>query len=634
MKGRFFIIAAVVFFTGVSGSGWAIENPAIRNPVGFGTLTPSNIRSGLIRSPNPMDTSGNLVITGNIRGGRHFRGIVPYRASSYFGAVTGSSSLDSFLRGSVGSEDFGRYTGAYKPFYSPSRTVTTTRPGQVGVVTPPTAKIWGHTADFDSVRTLPSLSKKQALSYHDTGILGSRFNGLRFAGSQIQGNAFWGLAEGRGIRTGRPMSTGPLEMERAILVEVDAQIYRDKDRILAHREKAAREETWIEQFRGELEQAERRVAELEKSLSNQDESLRLWSSKIVEKDVLQPFELQRLRKQPTKDKQWSRERDREQGTELDVYEQIEQQIDELQRSYEQLTAAERAKGMPNVIKDVWRTKEAADTEEWAGEEGSGFVGPASTRGHEVESKGSSQVKGFLVDELSRFQIGRKSGVSQGQKDVFWVPAESRTAESDLWGMNLSARAKAILGTHQSFASFSNDKFNQHLIVGERYLKEGKYYRSADAYTLALIYKPEEPLAYAGKSHALFAAGEYVSSALFLSRAIIAGSKRSKTKDCEVRQFLALIAKHLVFIDRDKLEDRVVDLEGWQQRSGSAELQFLLSYIYYQMGKLDAAWEAIDGAYEKMPEEPAVILLKKTVDRAKSMTSASNGVRSKKQPHQD
>lgn len=629
MKGRFFIIAAVVFFADVSDPGWAIENPAIRNPVGFGTLPPSNIRSGLIRSPNPIDTSGNLVITGNIRGGRHFRGIVPYRASSYFGAVTGSSSLDSFLRGSVGSEDFGRYTGAYKPFYSPSRTVTTTRPGQVGVVTPPTAKIWSHTADFDAVRTLQSLAKKQAWSYHDTEILGSRFKGLRFAGSQIQGNAFWGLAEGRGIRTGRPMSTGPFEMERAILPEVDAQIYRDKDKIPRQQERAAREKTWMEQFRGELEQAEKRVAELEKSLSNQDESLRLWGSKIVEKDVLQPFELQRLRKQPTKDKQWSRERDRGQGTELDVYEQIEQQIDELQRSYEQLTAAERAKGMPNVIKDVWRTKEAADTEEGAGEEGSGFVGPASTRGRKVESKGSS-----LVDELSRFQIGRKSGVSQGQKDVFWVPAESRTAESDLWGMNLSARAKAILGTHQSFVSFSNDKFNQHLIVGERYLKEGKYYRSADAYTLALIYKLEEPLAYAGKSHALFAAGEYVSSALFLSRAIIAESKRCKTKDCEVRQFLALIAKYLVFIDRDKLEDRVVDLEGWQQRSGSAELQFLLGYIYYQMGKLDAAREAIDGAYEKMPEEPAVIFLKKTVDRAKSKTSTSNGVKSKKQPHQD
>jgi tetratricopeptide (TPR) repeat protein len=607
MKGRFFIIAAVVFFTGVSGPGWAIENPAIRNPVGFGTLPPSNIRSGLIRSPNPIDTSGNLVITGNIRGGRHFRGIVPYRASSYFEAVT-ASSLDSFLRGSVGSEDSGRYTGAYKPFYSPSRTVTTTRSGQAGVFRPPTAEIGGHIGGFDAVRTLPSPSRKQVLSYPDTGILVSRFKGLRFAGFQMQGNAFWGPAESRGMRTHRPMSTTPLEMERAILTEADAQIYRDKNRILVHRERAAREETRMEQFRGELEQAQKRVSELEKSLADQDESLRLWSSKIMEKDALQPFELQRLRKQPTEDKQWSRERDMEQGTELDVYEQIEQQIDELQRSYEQLVAAESAKGSPIAR----GPKEAVESGGGTDAEGSGFVGPVSAKGRKVESKGSPEVKGFLMDELSRFQIGRKSGVSQGQKDVFWVPAESRTAGSEPSGMNLSARAKAILGAHRSFESFSNDKLNQHLIVGERYLKEGKYYRSADAYTLALIYKPGEPLAYAGKSHALFAAGEYVSSALFLSRAIIAESKRCKAKDCEVRQFLALIAKHLVFMDRDKLEDRLMDLEGWQQRSGSAELQFLLGYIYYQIGRLDAAVEAIDGTYEKMPEEPAVVALRKVI----------------------
>jgi len=84
MKRRASYIVAVVFLAALSRNGWAI-----RNPVGRGTVPPSSIRSGLIRSPNPIDTSSNLVVTGNVRGGKHFRGIVPYRATSRFGAVSG-----------------------------------------------------------------------------------------------------------------------------------------------------------------------------------------------------------------------------------------------------------------------------------------------------------------------------------------------------------------------------------------------------------------------------------------------------------------------------------------------------------------------------------------------------------------
>jgi len=84
---------------------------------------------------------------------------------------------------------------------------------------------------------------------------------------------------------------------------------------------------------------------------------------------------------------------------------------------------------------------------------------------------------------------------------------------------ISSKAKSILGEYKTFASYSQNKFNRYMLAGERYLKEGKFYLAADAYTLASVYKPDDPLAYAGKSHALFAAGEYMSSALYLSRAL-------------------------------------------------------------------------------------------------------------------
>jgi tetratricopeptide (TPR) repeat protein len=121
--------------------------------------------------------------------------------------------------------------------------------------------------------------------------------------------------------------------------------------------------------------------------------------------------------------------------------------------------------------------------------------------------------------------------------------------------------------------------------------------------LASIYKPDDPLAYAGKSHALFASGEYMSSALFLSRAlqIFPGYAQFKI------DLVAMVG------DRDKLETRVADAEEWLQRSGAPELQFLLAYVYYQMDRLQRAKEAIDAVYEKMPEAPAVLTLKEAIE---------------------
>jgi len=67
MKNWLFITVVVVFFALSSPISWSIENHAIMNPAGSSTIPPSSIQSGLISNPNPIDTSGNLVITGNVR---------------------------------------------------------------------------------------------------------------------------------------------------------------------------------------------------------------------------------------------------------------------------------------------------------------------------------------------------------------------------------------------------------------------------------------------------------------------------------------------------------------------------------------------------------------------------------------
>jgi len=170
---------------------------------------------------------------------------------------------------------------------------------------------------------------------------------------------------------------------------------------------------------------------------------------------------------------------------------------------------------------------------------------------------------------------------------------------------LSAEAKRIMGPYKTLESFSEAKFRQYMLAADDYLKAGRYYRAAEAFGLASFYRPDSPRALAGKGHALFAAGEYVSSALFLARALAISPEYAQTKI----DFTANVGGEA------KLAGRTANVEEWLARSGSSELQFLLSYVHFRAGRLSQAKQAIDAAYEKMPESAAVQALKTAIDDA-------------------
>ena len=62
-----YIIAGLLFFTAFSEIGWAADSY-----ISSSTIPPTIRREGLIRSPNPADGGGNLLVTGNVRGGNYF----------------------------------------------------------------------------------------------------------------------------------------------------------------------------------------------------------------------------------------------------------------------------------------------------------------------------------------------------------------------------------------------------------------------------------------------------------------------------------------------------------------------------------------------------------------------------------
>ena len=49
------------------------------------------------------------------------------------------------------------------------------------------------------------------------------------------------------------------------------------------------------------------------------------------------------------------------------------------------------------------------------------------------------------------------------------------------------------------------------------------------------------------------------------------------------------------------------------KSDSGELEFLLSYVYYQMDRLEFARQMIESAVKKMPDSPVVAAMKKAID---------------------
>lgn len=456
---------------------------AINNTTPSPTVPATRYRSGLIKSPNPIDTSSNLIMTGNIRGGRYFQGVVPYRATTDFGDSVPSAMLDSFLRDSAGSEDFGRYTALPRPYYSPSATVATTSPGYSGIISPPATDLTGKTADRF---LLPPPTNRQALSAVETQLSYQRL---------------------------RPLAMTPQQLERVIAFELNQYMGTPK---ITDRQPQDR----TQQLTG-------KTPEPQKGITTTEESLLFPTTKKTPADVLKQFEQQRPAEKTAQPEQ------------LDVYEKMKRQIYDLQKGLEQAPPTQQPEQTAQPQQQI----------------------------SEQQTPESSQAR--------------------------------KLSETHLYAV----RAKAIMGPHETFASFAMDKFNQHIRAAELYLKQGKFYRAADAYSIASLYKPDDPLAYAGKSHALFAAGEYMSSALFLARAL----ELFPDYACLKIDLEAMVA------DRDKLETRVADVKEWLEKTKAPEMNFLLAYVYHQMQRPISAKEAIDAAYEKMPDSPAVIALKKAID---------------------
>lgn len=156
---------------------------------------------------------------------------------------------------------------------------------------------------------------------------------------------------------------------------------------------------------------------------------------------------------------------------------------------------------------------------------------------------------------------------------------------------------------RSFEEHMEYKFKQYIRAGREYLKSQRYYKAADAFIVADFYKADQAEALLGRSHALFAAGEYMSSAYFLQKAIHVDAKKA----LEQVDLVELIGS------RDTYDNRIVDLANWTNRTRAPELAMLSAYVLYTSNKLDSAKEAITIAGEKMQDDPEYRKLRQVIE---------------------
>jgi len=447
----------------------------LEDAIGDPTVPPSSRRSGLHRSPNPIDTRSNLVVTGNVAGGKHFRGNLPYRATTEFGAQLGSSSIDSFLRYSAPIDNRALSPRSY---YSPTSTVTSLwRNGSSGLISYPTIRSNRGTGELVTSK-IPTVVVKP-----DVPAVSPLYEFSRT----------------------RPSSFTTGDLEDVVAIDLKKE-YVALEKVIT--KKAA-------------------------ALERRDEEKRLTS--LQRGEPMEPAEL---------------------------------------------TAKPAEAVKPGEIAKVLEP---------------------DVRYRSVYEAMLAEIK--LIEPLEEAQADEKAGPEPGdiaEKQEKKGPLDMKSGFSEI----TPETAKATVGVHKSFAADAQDKFNYYMRAAEEFLEEGKYYRAADAYSLASVYKPSDPLAYAGRSHALFASGEYMSSAYFLIKTLelFPGYARFK------------IDLNAMIPDRDRIESRVADIKEWIEKTESPELSMLLAYIYHQLGMDEFAIEAIDYASEKVPGSAVIGVLKAVIKK--------------------
>jgi len=612
----------------LTGPGLGAAGPAGGNPIGPGTVPPSTYESQLVNTPSPVDTSSNQVMTGNVSGGKHFRGRVPYNATTSFAAPLGSTSMDSFLRYTAIPDELQEYSPGYSPFYSPTGTVTTMQPGYRGAVAAPLgprmsgAPSWRAEqptdvmalADLPPAR--PRLGDTSSPLDLATGTLPPA------AGAVAPTLPSWPAHKTpeelrrliQGEASHPPTSPPPLLQSTPLLAPGDYQ-------------------QQLEQLRRDIERIRTSASELEQGLKTKDSSAAtaLERKPVEAVESSNPAEVSGTRA-PSQPQPRTRPAAEILNSDRGTWSSIPSVAD-LSRlpgvGQEQMGGAQMdgsaasglppydlATGAPGSLPAPAGTLDRIDAI-FATQGPSGPAAGSPT----VELPAVQRVKQTTraFDATSKFleQPPKATpSAAPGAASRLPTPPDPLALPPQLQGggpgnetKTPPAPAQQLIGDRlvQKYATpnpptSSQDKFERYLKAAEAYLQQGQYGSAAKAFTLASHYRPNEARAYLGKSHALLGASEYLNSAISLAQAI------------ELDSRVALAQADLVETlgGPEAFVTRISGLEYCAKTNNEPQLQFLLAYVYRQMNQPAEAQAALEAAAKALPASLALDLLKAAI----------------------
>jgi hypothetical protein len=527
------------------------------------TVPPSSYQSGLGSVPNPLNSSGNLAITGNVAAGKHFRGNIPYNSTTSFGAPLGSTSLDSFLRYSAGPNVQTSYPQNYTPYYSSTGTVTSTQPGYQGVFSPVSPRIAGSQGQ---VRSDPSLSTMTMFEAPEPQLSTGERNASDSLGVETSPR-FLHLPTSTNfgvMQDGVSISPGDLLAQRPLSPTGDPLLTS-------------------QEYQQRLDLLRQNVERIQADLSQFQQNRDVDGSTTPPQSPLQPL--------PPAPRQESMSRPDETLTEnLQTLSPPEARLE----LYDSTAGHEMPGSLPPAERgqtdsssagpDQFETVEPGKLPAVQRIEEASRLLPRSTKD---QSPGASPAAGRL----------RNPAGNERPAQEIAEPNPAQTPSDASKQSPTEARR-----TYETSGSATQKQFDEYLAAARSHMQRGRYDHAATSFTLAGVYISHDPRPHFGKSLALLASGEYAGSALSLARAI----------ELDARYALRKVDLVETLGGPDLFVQRISKLEEDALAGNAPQLQLLLAYVYFQMRQDSEAGSAIEAVRKTMPSSIAAGLLEAAI----------------------
>ncbi len=576
------LCAVTSFSSGHRAGGYG--GGSIPSAVRSATTPPSSYDSGLVSRPDPIDRSSDLAMTGNVSGGKHFQGGLPYRSPTSVDAPLGSTALDSFLRRTTPATTSGGSAGTSNPYYSPTGT----------------AAGGGLSRNFEA-----TYDTESPMSPGRTG------SGLRPAPSDMPSSdspRVSPLTSGRDVSVGWPTAvpSGPpvtredydrqmSELQQR-LAQVRAELAELERSFAAGQERSASGDQNVQSGPSALfdplaqtrpaadaMDASRRQALLEETARLLSAATGLPSETVPESQA-EPAGIDvDATSAPRPRLQLYEEQHRK-----DAPASAPSSIDDLVSPRRGRVSAPELRANPNELPAVERMHETSRTFDGS----QALLNPPPLRPLPLNSAPAASSGSEKLP--SGYQVlgqDRDGGMSPVQA------ATQRQATTE-------ATSPSAPASSQDAGSPSAHGFERYYRAGRQLMQQGRYERAAEAFTLASAYRPSEARAYLGKGQAFLAAGEYLNSAQFIGKAV------------ELDLSFVLQKTDLVQLagGPDAFVVHFNELSRLVERQESAQLQFLMAYIYYQMDRPQEAQAAIRAAQRLLPSSVPIDLLRSAICR--------------------